>query len=179
MEKLNDEQRKLIEDNYALISYFYKKYFSTFEDYDEYKGLAHIAICKTAAKYDPTKGRFGTIFFWALKTEISHYYTTINYEVRKANLEALSFEMPLSLNRYDSTDLTVGNIVSDKKEDVGDVAVERVYFQTRFDKLSEKRKMIARLRYFGYEQKEIGKMIGMTHQGVSDHLQKIRKAMRY
>lgn len=177
MEKLNDEQRKLIEDNYSLIGYFYKKYFSTFEDYDEYKGLAHIAICKTATKYDPTKGKFGTIFYRIMRTEISHYYTTINYEVRRANLEALSLEK--TPNGYDSESLKIGNIIPDHKQDVESMVVERVYFQMGFNKLSEKRKTIAKLRYLGYEQKEIGKIVGMTHQGVSDHLQKIKKVMRY
>lgn len=177
MEKLNDEQRKLIEDNYKLVKFFYGRYFSSFEDFEEYKSLAHIALCNAALQYDKDKGKFSTIFFWALKTEISHYYINMGRDMRKVNTEALSFEsIP---NGYDSEDLKLENIISDGKEDIGNVAVERVYFKSRFDKLSEKRKTIAKLRYLGYEQKEIGKIVGMTHQGVSDHLQKIKRAMRY
>lgn len=51
MKKLNDEQRKLIEDNYALIWHLHEKYFTKFTDFDTYMDLGRMAICKAALKW--------------------------------------------------------------------------------------------------------------------------------
>ena len=39
MKKLNDEQRKLIEDNYSLIWHLHEEYFTKFTDFDTYMDL--------------------------------------------------------------------------------------------------------------------------------------------
>lgn len=55
MKKLNDEQRKLIEDNYSLIWHLHEKYFTKFTDFDTYMDLGRMAICKAALKWDESK----------------------------------------------------------------------------------------------------------------------------
>ena len=67
MKKLNDEQRKLIEDNYSLIWHLHEKYFTKFKDFDTYMDLGRMAICKAALKWDESKGNFGTYFRWVLQ----------------------------------------------------------------------------------------------------------------
>ena len=74
MKKLNDEQRKLIEDNYSLIWHLHEKYFTKFKDFDTYMDLGRMAICKAALKWDESKGNFGTYFRWVLQSEINKYY---------------------------------------------------------------------------------------------------------
>lgn len=176
MEKLNDEQRKLIEDNYSLISFFYKTYFSRFEDYYEYKSLAHIAICKAALKYKEGRGEFSTFFYHVLKTEIGHYDTMNGYDVRKANMEALSINS--SPSNCDDDSLQFINLIP-ARDNVEDSAVEKVYWQSKIEKQTDRRQQVIRMRYEGYLQKEIGEKLGMTWQGVSDHLMKFKKSMGY
>ena len=55
MKKLNDEQRKLIEDNYSLIWHLHEEHFTKFKDFDTYMDLGRMAICKAALKWDESK----------------------------------------------------------------------------------------------------------------------------
>lgn len=176
MKKLNDEQRKLIEDNYSLVKYFYGKNFKNLIDYDTYLGIAHVAICKAAYTYDSSKSKFTSYFFLKLKTDISRYFKSINSEVRKIHLDAISLES--TLNGYDDENMILENILPDKA-DVVISAIDHVYWETIFDRQSEVRQQIIKLRLQGYEQKEIGQMIGITQQGVYGHLNRFKRAMGY
>ena len=77
MKKLNDEQQRLIEDNYSLIWHLHEKYFTKFTDFDTYMDLGRMAICKAALKWDESKGNFGTYFRWVLQSEINKYYINL------------------------------------------------------------------------------------------------------
>lgn len=176
MKKLNDEQRKLIEDNYSLVKYFYGIKFKNLIDYDTYLGIAHVAICKAAYTYDSSKSKFTSYFFLKLKTDISRYFRSINSEVRRIHLDTISLES--TLNGYDDENMVLENILPDKV-DVVTSAMEYVYWKTIIDSQSEVKQKIIELRLQGYEQKEIGQMIGMTQQGVYGHLSRFKRAMGY
>ena len=66
--RLNEEQRKLAEDNHNLIYFVLDKYGWSVEDY---YGLAAIALCKAAHNYDPERRTaFSTYSVRAIKNEI-------------------------------------------------------------------------------------------------------------
>lgn len=176
MKKLNDEQRKLIEDNYSLIKYFYGSNFKNLIDYDTYLGIAHVAMCKAAYTYDSSKSKFTSYFFLKLKTDISRYFVSINRDVRKIHLDAISLES--TLNGYDDENMTLENILPDKVDVIAS-AMEHVYWKAIIGSQPEIRQQIIKLRLQGYEQKEIGQMIGMTQQGVGGHLTRFKRVMGY
>ena len=91
-------------------------------------------------------------------------------------MDAISLES--TLNGYDDETMVLENIVPDKVDVVAS-AMEYVYWKTIIDSQSEVRQKIIKLRLQGYEQKEIGQMIGMTQQGVYGHLNRFKRAMGY
>lgn len=175
MKKLNNEQRKLIEDNYSLIWHLYNEAYCARLDKDEYVGMAHIALCKAALKYNSSKGKFSTYFVWQLKAEISHYFSCKHLDVRKANNNIISFEMPIRTN---GEPLTFEDALSGNKNIWNDI-VEYIYWNQKINDFSEKNKRIILLAYFGYKQKEIAKMLGIRQQRVSDALRTIKRAIGY
>lgn len=57
MRKLNDEQKKLVEDNYALVPYMLNKLGLCKDTYrDEYHGALMLGLCKAAGAFDKSKG---------------------------------------------------------------------------------------------------------------------------
>ena len=107
MKKLNDEQRKLIEDNYSLIWHLHEKYFTKFTDFDRYMDLGRMAICKAALKWDESKGTFGTYLFWVLRSEVNQYYTKWHRPTEKMNRNAESLDTPLA-GYEPEDDITIG-----------------------------------------------------------------------
>lgn len=152
MKKLNDEQRKLIEDNYSLIKYFYGRKFKNLIDYDTYLGVAHVAICKAAYTYDSSKSKFTSYFFLKLKTDISRYFRSINSEVRRVHLDAISLES--TLNGYDDENMVLENILPDKVDVVAS-AMEYVYWKTIIDNQTEVRQKLLNFVYKDMSKKKL------------------------
>lgn len=174
MEKLNDQQRKIIEENYKLIPYFYQKSFASMLEYEEYLGLAHEAICKAVRNYKPEKGTFSTLYFWQLRSRISHYFRVSNYQKRKINKETISLDTPLR----DFPELTLASVLSDTN-DILDPILEMERWKEKIKKQPEKRQKIIFLRLIGYEQKEIAEKLNISRQAVSSQLMAFKKYMGY
>ena len=61
MVKLNARQSALVESNFKIVPYTIKKYlYSLPFDYDDMVSIGNIALCKAAANYKPTNGKFTT-----------------------------------------------------------------------------------------------------------------------
>lgn len=175
MKKLNDEQRKLIEDNYSLIWHLHEKYFTKFTDFDTYMDLDRMAICKAALKWDESKGAFGTFFRWVLQTEINQYYTKWYRPTEKMNRNAESLDTPLA-GYEPEDDITIGTTLM-SKDNVEDEVLTKVHFQNEFDKLAPRNKKIITLKQKGLTQRQIASQLGITHQWVSQNIVQFKKAL--
>ena len=70
-DSLNDEQRKIVENNHDLIyGYAHKMGISI----DEYYDILAIGLCKAAKAFDESKGRFSTLAYCCMKNEMCRYY---------------------------------------------------------------------------------------------------------
>lgn len=74
--RLNEEQRKLAEDNHNLIlSYLSKKHLS----YDEFYDVCAIGLCIAALNYDSSLGySFSTLAFLCMKNEVMREFRQMN-----------------------------------------------------------------------------------------------------
>lgn len=170
MEKLNDEQRKLIEDNYNLIYYFYSRYFGSMLNNEEYNGIAHEALCRAALNYNSEKGKFGTCLYWQLKSAISRHFRESNRNKRKLNQSTISLETYI----YELNGLKISDTISDFNDTISDV-IEKSYWDEILKKQSKKKQLIVKLKLLGYNQSEVAKIIGMTQQGVRSQLMTLKK----
>lgn len=175
MKKLNDEQRKLIEDNYSLIWHLHEEHFTKFKDFDTYMDLGRMAICKAALKWDESKGNFGTYFRWVLQSEINKYYIKWHSPTEKMNRNAESLDAPVD-ERVDAEELTIGSLLV-SNDDIESQALTTVYYQGEFNKLSDKQKKIIYMLLDDIEHKYIAKEFGKSIQWVSWQLGNIKKIM--
>jgi RNA polymerase sigma factor (sigma-70 family) len=69
---LTPAQQTLVEDNIRLAhTYVLRMGFNKGQDrYQDLLQLACIGLCKAARKYDPAKGKFSTLAFWAMRHEM-------------------------------------------------------------------------------------------------------------
>lgn len=81
MEKMNDRQRKLAQENYGLIWAFCQRYHV---DFNEYSGLLSIALCEACIHYDESKG--GKFSSYAFTFMINRYRNEYNRNLRLSQI---------------------------------------------------------------------------------------------
>ena len=172
--KLNDKQRKLIEDNYGLIWCIHDEHFRKFTDLDTYKDVANIAICKAALKWDESKGDFGSLLYWQLRSEINKYYT--KWHTQKETMNRIAESLETVLPGFDNDKVTVKDTIA-SSEDIEDDVVTRLHFQNEFNKLSDRTKKIVWMMAQGLSQRDIAKEFGKSHQWVSLQIVSFKKKL--
>lgn len=176
MKKLNDEQRKLIEDNYKLIRFLYRRSYTRVCSWEVFQGLGHEAMCKAALGYDPSKGKFTTYFAWKVKSEVGHYLTLINYDVRKANDGAMSIYTPIEDCK--KKEITILDTLQ-ARDNIADTVTEGIYWEEKINKLPDRTKKMIQLTYEGYGREEVAKKLNVSRSLVSMRIIEFKKSMGY
>ena len=176
MKKLNDEQRKLIEDNYKLIRYTYRRSYTRVCSWEVFQGLGHEAICKAALGYDPSKGQFTTYFTWKVKQAIERHLRLMNYDVRKANDGAIS--LYTSIGNCKKKEVTILDTLL-ASDNIEDTVTEEIYWEEKINKLPDRTKKMIQLTYEGYGREEVAKKLNVSRSLVSTHIVKFKRAMGY
>ena len=164
--KLNDEQRKLVEDNYYLMYYFSGKHKVPLREYSD---ILAYALCKAAYYYDAKKGEFSTIAMLVMKNELLTEYTK-NNAMGKIPSEKLShYEYPYQFEN------SIGSSDSPEK-----ILLNKMNLNDTFNGLmglmkKDRDKQIIIDRLNGMSLMEIGAKHNMTHQNVSTKLKNLKK----
>lgn len=105
MKKLNDKQRKLIEENYGLMGKFCKLHNIKFEEYSD---VLSIALCESALLYDETKERikFSTYAFRLMKNRWINEYKKNNFKQSKIPQEKIIYG-----DAYLNDDVELGSLI--------------------------------------------------------------------
>ena len=90
MKKLNEKQKKLVEENYGLMGKFCKLHNIKFEDYSD---ILSIALCESALLYDETKEciKFTTYAFRLMKNRWINEYKKNNFKQSKIPQEKIVY----------------------------------------------------------------------------------------
>lgn len=184
--QLNDEQRKLAEDNHNLIYSILQKYKLGYDDVEDWYGIAAEGLCKAAATYDPSSGNtFSTYAYTVMGNDIKcmfrHKYSRETVSVNNANSDNKRvYPVVYSLSESITDD---GNCVLD--DVIGsDSFVENLEYwdiiECVLKKMSPKCKYIIKMLIDGYKQSEAAKKIGCSRAYVNsvwiDFVTKCRKA---
>ena len=147
--KLTEEQKKIVEDNHNLIySFAHSKNLNLDYWYD----ILAIELCKSVMKHNPQKASLSTLFY--LKAS-----RTVIMEMNKINAKKRMGEQM-------TTELFPNQLVGNNEE-YEDIILE--------DELSaSKYYPILKLKYEGYSQKEIAKMLDISQSQVSRALKEAR-----
>lgn len=159
-QKLNDTQRKLVEDNHNLIYSFLNKRNLGMDEVEDWYGTAAIGLCKAAKAYNPDLDvKFSTFAYVCMNTEVVN--------ILRKNKNEIKALLSLTESMNGNEDCILENIVPDK-----DDCFFSVYLNDAIDiatkKMSERnRKIIDLLLIEGYTQVDVAKMFGMTRSNVS------------
>ncbi len=146
--RLNDAQRKLVEENHDLIYwYIHLKNLDIEEWYDR---LA-IELCITCYKYQPSKGSLSNFF-----------------KLRCDNMIRNEFIKTFTAKRMNNGIYTLDEAKNHETED--SFTLSRIEEMINSDETG-----ILRLKYEGYTQTEIAKKVGLTQAYVSQIINRYRK----
>jgi RNA polymerase sigma factor (sigma-70 family) len=154
--KLNDEQRKLVEDNLKLVHFVIAKSYPTFRGDEDIFQSGSLGLLRAALNWDESKCAFST---YAVKC--------INYAIkdelreRQRNGDTISLDCPIG------DDLTLADTISDNEEVffVDDRFVEKLNDDERFIfDLSSKGYQVSDIQTLtGYDSRKIRKILRIIH----------------
>lgn len=155
--KLNDEQRRLVEDNHNLIyGFIHKRGLNVDNWYD----IIAIELCKTIMDYNPDRGAMSTYFYMRCDSKVKNMY-------RRSNAKKRTHNGIVNLEEKEYTQIdTMNHRVEELKE--------QKLLQDLLEDNPENAEMLL-LLYEGYTQYEVADMIGMSQAQVSRRLKKIKR----
>ena len=148
---MNDEQRKLAEDNISLVYYIVNKYFPQHSRDDDVIQAGMFGLCKATMIWDESKGAFSTI--------AGHYI--VNYIKRHFQKTIVKVDT-LSLEYEYEDSMTLADVVK------GDGDVSTVCSVAEF--LGNEKKIdqtVLMMFAQGYKSKEIAVHLGVTRSYVN------------
>ena len=170
--KLNDEQRKLVEQNHNLIYSAMTKCGIHRKDFDDYYGLAAIGLCKAAIDYDKTRSKsFPTYVYLCVQNEITIYNKYRFRKRRKGDMNTISYNH--MLDGWDD-DKNENSFLLKDEENFEKNIIFKLNFLDKCYTLNNKNRMIIDLRIKSYTYKEIAQMIGISLQAVQQKIKKLR-----
>ena len=166
--KLTEEQKKLVEENHNLIYWFAKKYHVPIEDY---YGILAQGLCMAAYHYDPSKCAFSTYASLCMNTAMrrEHKRNTQKSKIPEENI--FHYENAWSLTDLISTSEKPENKVIDK--------LNYEYLISELNRtLKDKDKEVLHYLIEGLNMRDIGKILGVSHQCVHNRAKRIREKVK-
>lgn len=147
--KLNDAQRKMVEDNHNLIYWYISRHNL---DINEYYDLLAIELCHTAMKHDESRGSFANYFKLRVDGRIRNEYRDTQAQKRLHTKVALLDNLHTIVDDCDLLDvIELTDLIDGENGD------------------------IVRLKIEGYSQSEIADILGTNQSRVSKILKKIKQ----
>lgn len=167
--KLNNEQRKFVEDNHNLI---YKYLVDKHLPQDEYYDMVALGMCKAAMKYDTSKGAFSTYMY----TVVTNYINTEETIARRHTVEALSYNVTSKAYDEDTDTEHLGTFASNI--DVESENITKTFFKWFIEYMSLRELQIMYCKTKNMTDREIGKMYNVTHAAISRVWRRIKNAYK-
>lgn len=163
---LDENQKRLVEENHNLIYYALGKYRLNPE---EYYDILAIGLCKAAIAFDSERSKFSTFAMNIMYTEFLQHDRNENANKRKSNKNTFSLNYKLNDPKNEGRICEFGELLTDGREPFMDVV--HMYLP---DILTKKELLVCQLSYDGYDQTQIGEKLGVTQSYVSKLLKKAR-----
>lgn len=169
---MNDEQRKLVEDNHNLIYACLRKYNLSI---DEYYDVVAIGLCKAAITFDEkSECAFSTYAYLLMQHEIDMVFRH-NTRKRAIPLDQITYYQNV-ISDSDGKETERLRFISDNVDIESEVIANDSIKQVR-SKLKERDRIVFDLLALDYRQKEIGKIIGCSQPHISRIKRKIIKLL--
>lgn len=176
MEKLTNEQKKLVEENHNLIYYVFHKYCKDKKLDDVYGDLAEV-LCRSAQKYNQNKKiKFNTYATNSMLNRLKQLHIDENRIKRKA--EIISYDT-IPKNKEGTKELerqTYLDLFEDKKQNIEDKVMLNSVLRDIND-LPPNQKEIMRLLIQNENMSEVARITGISKQCTTEKIRKIQKKL--
>ena len=169
--RLNDEQRKLVEQNHNLIYSAMYKFGIRNEKFDDYYGVAAVGLCKAGMHFNIFKGSFSTVAYKCIHSELRKQIRDDNALYRKSDRDSVSYNATI-FQQEDNSICTENILLVD--ENFEENLISTLLFLDKLEILYNIDKKIIALVIYGYTQEEIGKALGISRQAVQQHIYRMR-----
>lgn len=157
---LNDEQRKLVEDNHNLIYSFLNSRHLSLDAIEDWYGTAAIGLCKAALIYDESKGcKFTTLAYIIMDNEVK--------QVMRSNKKCVSAKVSIDSPISSADGCCLADIIPDTRDFMYSIYLnDAIAIATRG--LSERDlKILHLIVEKGYSQKRISSEFKISQPQVS------------
>lgn len=178
MEKLTEEQKRLVSDNHDLIDFFIS--IKKLQKDDYYYVLAE-ALCKAAKNYNKDLSTFRTYAVYSMNTALKNTIRKSNQPttVPETMIVSASKNVELADERIPILDLLkYPNVL-----DVDDRVVLKVSIEQCIENLTDREKEIVGLLNRGYTRKQVAEALSTDKRNIGVHsvglyIKKIRRKMK-
>lgn len=171
MTRLDDSQRKLVEDHLYLVRYvIFKRLWFLLDqnDVDDYIQIGSIGLCKAAVGYNPDSGcTFKTFAFRCIRNEIGMERRRLSYLKNQREAERLDASIPdVEVN-------SICSLIPDKE--TMESAYRFTLLRQAIEKLPPKQRRIVKRYIAGYTQQEIGNAENISQSYTSRMIRMFRQ----
>lgn len=170
--KLNDEQRKLVEQNHNLIYSAMRDFGIKKNEFDDYYGIAAIGLCKAVIYFNADKGSISTIAYSCITNELKKELKKENRLMRKINKETISYNVSFTENHNDFAN---NCLLVDENFEKNFILL--FHIRDAWNTIKKRHKDIFKLYLQGYQYLEIGNMYGISRQRVSTIIVGVKKKL--
>ena len=169
--KLNEKQKKLVEDNHKLI-YFYAKKYNV--DINEYYGTLALALCMAAQYYDETKGAFSTVAMKMMGFKMLNEYRALDCTYKKTIPKG-------KITYYENSYLLEDYLPPSERTE--NIALKNIRHDAIVNKLKDvldedELKITTCMLFDTCNKSEIGRRLGVSHQTIRNRIRKISIKLR-
>lgn len=162
--RLNDQQRKTVEQNHNLI-YNYLK--NKNMDEEEWYDIVAIGLCQAAYYFDESVGvQFSTFAYKCINLKVSEELT--HRQAGRKIPEDKIVSLNMEINTESERECHLLDIIPSPYS-VEDEVITKMNMDTFIKKQSEKKRQILQLYEHGYDTGEIAKFFGDTKCNISEH----------
>lgn len=173
VKKLNENQKKLIEENMNLIYGFMKEHSIPYDNEDVYD-YCLTGLINAAMTYDKGKCQFSTYAYVCMKSELLHYYSYISRKRHIPEEMICRIDEPVMINGQETV-FTYHDLILSKDIDPDKKISSNTGYTLIMDSLSEREAMIVNYLIEGYTYREVADALHCSHQRINQIVDRIRK----
>lgn len=160
-------RQQLIEDNMNLVYFLVNKYYPTFNMDEDIIQCGMEGLCKAANTWEEGKSEFST---YASKCVLHEIYKEFQRRCRHKDVMSLGY--PIATSDKDCA-TTAGDLI------VGEEDVDYVDYESFYEQLKPKEKLIVDYRRMGLTNEEIANKLGCHENSVSRKVRELRYLWRF
>lgn len=158
--KLNEDQRKMVEENLKLVPFTVSRFIGKSKlEMEDIMSLGYIGLCRAAISYTPGRGNFSTYAVRSIRNSILREFQNDKCKCRHTDMEVISLNQTVP-GIENSSELF--EVIMDRRVDVETEVIDRIICRDILERIP----VAKRIYYDGESPKDVAKEKKMTKQHV-------------